>query len=171
MKQIKIFLYVLPLLLNAGIIRSQDVLPKPISIPLLEAMEGTWVSEPYEFMGSKMNDEADHKMILNGQFMEIDVMSKSDKGFTYQGKGIISPSTDGTIIGWFYDIYGKEGIMTYTGIWENNKILLTGSSKFMDEKREIVLDGDKMIHNLTFDMKMPGMEEMQQKLTVTYKKK
>lgn len=171
MNQFRILFFVFSVLLCSGNVFSQDMLPKPISSPILEALEGTWVSEPYEFMGSKMTDEAVHKMILNGQFMEINVISKSDKGFNYEGKGIIAPSADGSMTGWFYDIYGKDGIMTYVGTSDNNKISMTGTSNFMNEKREITIDGDKMIHNLTFDMKMHGMEGMQQKLTVTYTKK
>jgi len=171
MKQFKSFLAIFFILFISAKVLSQDMLPKPISTPMLEAIEGTWVSEPYEFMGSTMTDEAVHKMILNGQFMEIKVNSKSDKGFNYEGIGIMVPSADGNMTGWFFDIYGKDGIMTYTGTSEGNKVSLTGTGNIMDEKREIIIDGDKMIHNLTFDMKMHGMEGTQQKLTITYNKK
>lgn len=159
------------ILFVSGISFSQDMKPKPISSPMLKALEGTWISDPYEFMGAKMTDEAVHKMILNSQFLEVSIKSTGDNGFVYEGLGIIAPSEDGTFTGWFYDIYGKDGIMTYTGKEDNGKLIMTGSNNFMDEKREISIEDNKIVHNIVIEMKYPGADKTQQKLTVTYKKR
>ncbi len=138
--------------------------PEPIKSPAIDAMLGTWVSEPYEFMGSKMTDRAVHSLVLNGQYMEIDVLSKSD-GFTYEGKIYIYPDKDGTMKGTMFDVFGGAGT-SYTGIVDGNKVTMTGTNEMMSETREIIMDGDKMTHNVTFDIK--GMP--QQKATIVYNK-
>lgn len=144
--------------------------PPPISSPLLDALMGTWTSEPYDMMGMKCSDVVVHKMILNGQFMEVDIKSTMDNGFSYEGLGIVAPSKDG-MTGWFYDIFGKNGIMTYSGNIEGNKIMLTGVNDKMTEERVITVDGNTMTHDVTFKMKdSSGGTMPEQKITITYKK-
>ena len=81
--------------------------PAPIKSATLDAMTGTWVSDTYEMMGMKFTDEVTISMILNGQFLQLDIKSNSDAGFNFEGKGIMVPSADGTITGWVFDNYGK----------------------------------------------------------------
>ncbi|MBK9331647.1 MAG: hypothetical protein IPM96_04380 [Ignavibacteria bacterium] len=115
--------------------------PEPIKSPMIDAMLGTWISEPYEMMGSRMTDRAVHSLVLNGQYMEIDVLSKSD-GFTYEGKIYIYPEKDGTMKGTMFDVFGVAGT-SYTGIVDGNKVTMTGTNEMMSETREIIMDGDK----------------------------
>jgi len=167
MKNLKLILTLFTLLLITGNSFSQMIPPEPINSPLLESMMGTWVSDQYQMMGANMTDEVVHSMILNGQFMEIDVSSKADNGFTYLGKILIAPNTDGSWSGTAYDIFGKKGITNYTGISDGNKVTMSGSNDMMSETREIIINGNTMTHNVTFDFK--GMP--QQKVTILYKKK
>jgi len=167
MKNLKLILVLITFLFVTGKSYSQMIPPEPIKSPLLESMMGTWVSDPYQMMGSNMTDEATHSMILNGQFMEIDVVSKADNGFTYLGKILISPNSDGSWSGTAYDIFGKNGITNYTGTSDGNKVTMSGRNDMMSEVREIIIDGNTMTHNVTFDIK--GMP--QEKVTITYKKK
>jgi len=167
MKNLKLLLALIAFLFISTKSYSQMIPPDPIKSPLLDAMMGTWVSDPYQMMGSSMTEEAIHRMILNGQFMEIDVVSKADNGFTYEGKILVFPNSDGSWSGTAYDIFGKNGITNYTGTSDGNKITMSGSNDMMSEIREIIVDGNTMTHNVTWDMK--GMP--QQKLTITYKKK
>jgi len=167
MKNLKLLIITITFLFTTEKSFSQMMPPEPIKSPLLESMMGTWVSDPYQMMGANMTDEVVHTMILNGQFMEIDVSSKADNGFTYLGKILIAPNTDGSLSGTAYDIFGKKGITNYTGIPDGNKVTMSGSNDMMSETREIIINGNTMTHNVTFDFK--GMP--QEKVTILYKKK
>ncbi|MEP7146795.1 MAG: hypothetical protein ABI792_07275 [bacterium] len=172
MKKINLIL-VLSILFITGNIFAQGMMPPtPIKSAFLEASLGTWVSEPYQMMGNTMSDEITHKMILNGQFMEIDVRGKSDNGFVYEGMGIISPSSENSITGTFYDIFGKGGIMTYTGTEKGSNIYLLGTSNWGTESRDITIDGNTMIHTVTMNMKDANGKEMApQTAVIKYHKK
>ncbi|MBL8007469.1 MAG: hypothetical protein JNJ56_08060 [Ignavibacteria bacterium] len=173
MKNLKLLVTILFLFLISTPAFPQGMtLPDPIKAPMLEAMSGTWVSDTYEMMGMKFNDEVTQKMILNGQFMEIDIMSKGDNGFNYEGKGIMVPGTDGSFTGWVFDVFGKNGITTYTGKLEEGKLTMKGLSEMMTEHREIMVDGDNMTQNVSFLMKDASGKEMpEMKMTIKYKKK
>lgn len=147
-------------------------LPDPVKSPMLEAMSGTWVSDTYEMMGMKFNDEVTQKMILNGQFMEVDIMSNGDNGFKYEALGIMVPGKDGSFTGWVFDVFGKNGITTYTGNLEEGKLTMKGVSEMMTEHREIIVDGDNMTQNVSFLMKDASGKEMpEMKMTIKYKRK
>lgn len=146
--------------------------PDPIKSPLLESMMGTWVSNPYEMMGDKMTDEVTHSMIMNGQFMQINVKSTGSNGFKYEALVIIAPSNDGTFTGWSYDIFGKNAISTYTGTSKDNQMFITGTSSWGSEIRNITMEGNVMIANVSFKMKDASGKEMPEMTTsITYNKK
>ncbi len=172
MKKLNVFLILFVFLFSAKVY-SQDMMPPaPVNSPVLNSMEGTWVSAPYEMMGSNMTDQVTMEMVLNGQFLEVDVKSTSDKGFVYEAKGFIEPNADGTFSGWFYDIFGKEGITTYTGTSEGSKLYLTGTSKMGTETRNISVEGNVMIHGVIYNWKdKDGKDLPQQSFSITYNKK
>lgn len=146
--------------------------PAPIKSALLESMMGTWVSEPYEMMGDKMTDEVTQSMIMNGQFLQVNVKSTSSSGFTYESLVIIAPSEDGTFTGWSFDIFGKKAISTYTGTSKDNQMFITGSSSWGSEIRNITMEGNVMIANVSFKMKDESGKEMPEITnSITYNKK
>lgn len=174
MKKLNLFLITLMVLISGKIFAQEMMPPEPIKSPLMESMIGTWVSEPYEMMGSKMTDVVTHSMILNGQFMEIDVKSTADNNsFVYEAKGFIAPDKDGSFSGWMYDIFGKNGITTYTGTSDgNNKLSMTGTSNMGSEIRDIAMAGDIMIHAVTYKWKSPDGKDMPPVIMkITYNKK
>lgn len=173
MKKLNLLLIAVMVLISGKIFAQDMMPPEAIKSPLLESMVGTWVSEPYEMMGSKMTDVVTQSMILNGQFMEVDVKSTADNtSFVYEAKGFFAPEKDGNIIGWWYDIFGRNGITTYTGINNNGKLQLTGNSNMGSEIRNIVVDGNIMIHAVTYKWKSPDGKDMpEQILNITYNKK
>jgi len=145
--------------------------PEPIKSPLLESMMGTWVSNPYEMMGSMMTDEVTQSMIMNGQFMQVNVKS-TGAGFTYESLVIIAPSADGSFTGWSYDIFGKNAITTYTGTSKDNQMFMTGTSSWGSEIRNITMEGNVMIANVSFKMKDANGKEMpEMTMAITYNKK
>jgi len=172
MKKINLIM-ILTLFIVAGSSFAQDMkLPPPIDSPLMNSMLGTWVSEPYQFMGSTMNEEATHKMVLNSQFMEVDVKSVSLTGFVYEAMILVTPSKDGTVEGWAYDCMGKDGITSYTGTWKDNMIYLYGTAPWGTESRVINVNGNVMIHNVIYKMKDDkGKSLPEQTVTITYNKK
>jgi hypothetical protein len=146
--------------------------PDPIKSPLLESMMGTWVSNPYEMMGEKMTDEVTQSMIMNGQFMQINVKSTGSSGFVYEALIIIAPSKDGSFAGWSYDIFGKNAMTTYTGSSKDNQLFMTGTGNMGTEIRNITMEGNIMIANVSFKMKDESGKEMpEMTMAITYNKK
>lgn len=172
MKKLNLFAIVLTFVL-AGRLFAQDMTPPaPIESPLLSQMTGTWVSNPYEMMGSKMTDECTQSMVLNSQFFQVNVKSVSDKGFTYEAIVMIAPSKDGSVEGWSYDIFGKNSITHYTGTWRDDNIYLTGTSSWGTEIRNIAMQGDIMLQVVTYKMKDANGKEMPpQTMEIIYNKK
>jgi hypothetical protein len=171
MKKLSLLLITCTVLFISNKTFSQGWMPEPIKSPYLDAIVGTWTSSPYMFMGNTNQDIVTYNMILNGQFLEIDVKRTDDKGFTYEGKEIVIPSPDGTMKGSFYDIFGKDQSSSYYGKMDGNKIILTSASPVGTGTREIIIDGDTMIHNVTFVMMdKSGKQTPEQKITITYKK-
>ena len=74
MKKLTLPLFVLAILLTSNISFSQSWLPKPVSSPYSESITGTWVSAPYEFMGNTTTEEITYNSILNGQFLEVNIV-------------------------------------------------------------------------------------------------
>lgn len=167
MKKIISFFFLSAFLLISAKSFSQPWLPQPVNSPLFNAMEGTWVSDPYEFMGNSSTDVLTFTKILNGQYMQVDLKTTSP-GFTYEAKEIITPGTDGSLTGAFYDIFAKgQKTITYTGSQDGNKIniMAVGSNS----SRDIVIDGNTMVQKVVFTMgDKAGLPE--NKITITYKK-
>ncbi|MBK8551013.1 MAG: hypothetical protein IPL53_08135 [Ignavibacteria bacterium] len=172
MKKLKLLLIVFTVFFSANLFAQDMMPPKPISSPVLESMAGTWVSNPYEMMGSTMTDECTQSMVLNGQFLKIDVKAKSSAGFVYEAIIMMAPSADGTITGWSYDIFGKNAITTYTGTWADNAVYLAGTSSWGSEIRNIKMQDGVMIQNVSFKMKDANGKEMpEQVASIIYNKK
>jgi len=150
---------------------SQGWLPEPINTSYINALQGTWISAPYNFMDNTNQEVVTYKMILNGQYMEIEVKRTDDKNFTYEGKEIVIPAADGTMKGSYYDIFGKNESSTYYGKMDGDKIILTSSSLIGKGTREIIIDGNTMTQNVTFTMiDKSGKQTPEQKITITYTK-
>ncbi len=165
MKKLKLLVLIFTVFFSVKAFTQDMVPPPPISSPLLESMSGTWVSAPYEMMGSKMTDEVTQRMVLNGQFFQADVKATSSTGFVYEALIMMSPNSDGTITGTAYDVFGKNAITTYTGTWSDNAVYLTGKSSWGTEIRNIKMQGDIMIHNVDFVMKDANGKEIPHQAT------
>ncbi len=171
MKKASLTLILLYLFLISNKSISQSWLPEPVNSPYADALTGTWKSSPYEFMGSTNNDVITYNKILNGQYLEVNVKRSDNSGFTYEGKEIIAPASDGTMKGTYYDIFGNERNTSYTGSRESEKFIINGASLIGTGTREIIIDGDTMIQNVTFSIPdKSGNASPEQKITITYKK-
>ncbi len=171
MRKFTLPLFFLFFILISNISFSQSWLPEPVKSPIADALTGTWASLPYEFTGHTNNDVVTYKKILNGQYLEIDVKRTDNSGFTYEGKEIVAPKADGTLKGTYYDIFGNERSSSYSSSSDGSKIILTSASLVGTGTREIIIDGDTMIQNVTFSMSDKSGNPMpEQKITITYKK-
>ena len=172
MKKLSFALIFIALFISGSAFSQGMVPPKPIESEILNSMVGTWVSEPYDMMGMKMTDEVTQSMILNGQFFEVRVKSKGENGFDYEGLVIMTPNADGTMTGTGYDIFGKNGITTYTGTSEGKSVYLTGKSSWGSETRNITMDGNIMTQNVIFNMKGPDGKDMpEMTMSISYNRK
>lgn len=143
--------------------------PAPIKSTTFDMLMGTWVSDPYQMMGSTWTDEATHSMKFNGQYMVIDLTGKDNKGTTYTGMIVIVPKSDGTFTGYGFDDWG--GVSNATGKADGNKIHVETTSAWGSETRDIEINGSSMTHKVNWTMKDKDGKDMTQNLTVNYKKK
>ena len=151
-------------------INAQSWKPDPMKSAVVDKLIGTWTSEPHDFMGSSRTDVVTHSLRHNGQYMVIDASSTSTEGVTYTGTLFITVDKSGNINGWGFGDFG--GVTTYTGKTEgDNKISVTGvSEKGGTETRDIVITGDKMVHNVSFTMKGADGKDMTAKMVITFNK-
>jgi hypothetical protein len=172
MKRIYFFNFVLVLFtltIISSAVNSQDMKkPDPVKNAAFDMLMGTWVAEPYEMMGSKWTESANHYM-KHGQYMFIDITGSDDKGATWNGTIIMKPNSDGGFTGWSFDDWGQVG--SYTASVNGNKITVNGKTDWGTETREIEINGNKMVHKLTINMKGPDGKDMTMNQTITYNKK
>ena len=167
---LKFFLAVFCVVIISNSITAQDMKkPDPVNNETVNMLLGTWVSDPYEMMGSKWTESANHYMALNGQFMYIDLDGFDDKGVTFKGHIVMKLANDGSISGWSYDDWGMVG--TYTGKASGNKISITGKSDMGTDSRDIEINGNTMVHKFSMNMKGPDGKDMTINQTITYRKK
>jgi hypothetical protein len=169
MKALKVILVVFCALIFSYTVSSQDMKkPDPVKSETLDMIMGNWVAEPYEMMGGKWNESANHYM-KHGQYMFIDLTGYDDKGSTYNGTIVMKLNSDGTFTGWSFDDWGQVG--TYTGVAKGNKITANGKTDWGTETREIEINGNKMVHKLTINMRGPDGKDVITNQTITYNKK
>lgn len=142
--------------------------PEPIKSETLQMLMGTWKADPYDMMGSKWSETATHSMKLNGQFMFIDITGSDDKNTSYTGTVIIQPDKNGNFTGWSFDDWGQ--VTTYTGKATGNKITITGTGTMGTETRDIEINGNTMVHKVTWTMKDKDGKDMTMNQTITYHK-
>lgn len=169
MKTIKFSLLIVSISMLASMSMAQDMQPPPpIENKTFEMSLGEWTAQPYTMMGNRIT--RDINMIYmkhNGQFMVIDVDASDSAGNNYTATVFISSDADGNLIGWAFDSWGMNGVLTYTGKTEGNIMTLTGANNFVSETRVITIDGDKMTHDIDFSLELPT-GDVNEKFTVVY---
>lgn len=166
----KMFFAAALLFLFTSFLQSQDMKkPDPVNNETINMLLGKWEAEPYEMMGSKWTETANHYLALNGQFMYIDLEGSDQNGVTFHGHIVVKLNTDGTITGWSFDDWGMVG--TYTGSTGGNKMTINGKSDMGTDVRNIEINGNTMVHNFAMTMKGPDGKDMIINQTITYHKK
>ncbi len=166
----KLFYIAALFLVLSSYLYSQDMKkPDPVNNETINMLLGKWEAEPYEMMGSKWSESANHYMALNGQFMYIDLDGADDKGMTFKGHIVMKLNKDGSFTGWSFDDWGMVG--TYTGTSSGNKLAIIGKSDMGTDKRDIEINGNTMVHKFAMTMKGPDGKDMTINQTITYHKK
>jgi len=163
-----IFLFFCLILLSSSLADQDMGKPQPVDNETMKMLMGTWKSDPYDFMGAKWTETATHSMKLNGQYMFIEINAVSDKSQTYTANIYIAPDKDGNWKGVGFDEWG--GITTMTGKTNGNKISAISKSDYGSETREIEINGNTMVHNISMTMKGKDGADVPMKLMVTYHK-
>lgn len=171
MRKFTLPLFFLFFILISNISFSQSWLPEPVKSPIADALTGTWASLPYEFTGHTNNDVVTYKRSSMDNILKLTWRELTIPALLSQGKEIVAPKADGTLKGTYYDIFGNERSSSYSSSGDGSKIILTSASLVGTGTREIIIDGDTMIQNVTFSMSDKSGNPMpEQKITITYKK-
>lgn len=167
MKAVRIVLFLFCLTAVTFSVNAQDMKkPDPVKNSTIDMLIGTWEADPYEMMGETRTETATHYM-KNGQYMFIDIAGGGKN--TYNSTVIIKVNTDGTLKGWSFDDWGF--VHNYTGTASGNKISITEVTDWGSGGREIEINGNTMVHNVSFPMKGADGNPMIMKQTITYHKK
>jgi hypothetical protein len=169
MKVLKFILLLVCLVLFSSAVKAQDdYRPKPLDNETMKMLMGTWKSDQYEMMGSKWTETAVHSMVHNGQYMQIEINAVNDKNQTYSASIFITSDKDGKWSGWGFDDWG--GVTTMTGTADKGKVTANSTSPLGSEVRNIEINGNTMVHNVSMTMKGMDGKDMNMKNTVTYHK-
>jgi len=141
--------------------------PDPVKNATFDLLMGTWVADPYEMMGEKWNETANH-YIKFGQYMVVDITGSGDKGNSYNGMVFVKPGLGDSWTGYSFDDWGTVTI--FTGTASGNKISMTGKSDMGTETRNIEINGNTMVHKVSMTMKGPDGKDMNFNQTITYHK-
>lgn len=162
---------ILSFLLPTGIFAQDMQPPPPIDNEYFNNSIGDWVSEEYEMMGMKWNEEMNVSWALGKQFLVITSQSKSDKGMSYESVGYMTMDKDKNTKLIFFDNWGYEGISEFTGKLEGNIATMEGGNKWMQSKGKMTIDAGVMTNEMSFTMPGPDGNEVTQDMKVIYKKK
>ena len=163
------YLAALLFVFSSGLFAQDMKKPDPVKNETVNMLLGKWEAEPYDMMGSKWSETANHYMALNGQFMYIDLEGADDKGVTFKGHIVMKINADGSLTGWSFDDWGQVG--TYSGSSSGNKMTVNGKSDMGTDVREIEINGNKMTHKVTMTMKGADGKDMTMTQTINYNKK
>jgi len=172
MKKLSLALFVLFLFAGAGF--SQEMgLPPAVDNKLLNALPGDWVSEPYDFMGMKWQDEVNIKWILNNQFLELTGVTKMvDGGFSFGVLSLMTADKDGNFKSWGFDDWGMMNTGEFTGKIDGMKLTMEGGGEFMKGKGMFEIKDGKLYQEFTFTMKdMQTGQDVTQTMKLIYNKK
>ena len=168
----KLFFLLLLGFINIWNLKAQDMkLPPANNNSLFKQIAGTWISEPYDFMGVKWTDEAEFNWILNNQFMEMKVNTKGDNGFSFKSYGILSVDEEGNYKSWGFDEWGPVNAVYFEGRVQGNKLTSTGGSKYMKSSSEITVEGNTTTEVVTYSTKDDSGKETSSSLQLIYHRK
>ena len=164
-------IFVLSLLIHAGIFSQDMQPPPPIEDEFFNSSIGDWVSDEYEMMGMKWTEEMNISWALGNQFLVISSISKSNTKMTYESVGYMTMDKDKNTKIWFFDNWGYEGASEFTGKIESNISTMEGGNKWMKSKGKMTIENGVMTNEITFTMPGPDGKDVTQDMKVVYKKK
>lgn len=166
-----ISIFILSLLLPAGVFAQDMQPPPPIDNVFFNSSIGDWVSDEYEMMGMKWTEEMNVSWALGNQFLVISSISKSNTNMKYESVGYMTMDKDKNTKIWFFDNWGFEGASEFTGKIEGNISTMEGGNKWMKSKGKMTIENGVMTNEISFTMPGPDGKEVSQDMKVVYKRK
>ncbi len=167
---LRLILMFVSFIVLSSCVNAQDDMgkPKPINNETMNMLVGTWKSDPYDFMNEKWTETLVHSMKLNGQCMYIEISGVNDKSQTKNSIIYVTIDKDGTWKGWGCNEWGYTSTMT--GFANGNKISETTKSDVWGaEQREIEINGNTMVHTISWNIHKDGKDMPIQQI-ITYHK-
>lgn len=98
--------------------------PKPVESAYFDKWVGEWTGEG-DFGGRKQNQMITCKWDLNHQFLSVEVKAKDSETLqeVYSGKGFYTIDKEGNVAGYWFDIFGTEGISLSKGKITGDKMV------------------------------------------------
>ena len=166
-----ILIFVFSFLLPMGLFAQDMQPPPPINNEFFNASIGDWISDEYEMMGMKWKEDVNISWALNKQFVVITSKSTSDKGMSYESVGYMTADKEGNTKTYFFDNWGMEGIMEFTGKIEGSTSTMEGGNKWMKSKGKMIMEKGVMVNEMTFTMPGADGKDVTQDMKITYKRK
>lgn len=170
MRNLLCALVFLLLVTEASLPQQEINLPPSINNEFFNQCEGTWISEPYNFWGMSWTDEISLKWILNGQFMQLNGISKAENGFSMKSMVILSVDSDRNVKSWGFDEFGGE-VAYFEGKINGMILTMEGGTKNNKGKYTLEINSNTMNQRGEFTVVDPktgnrNVEEFE----ITYKK-
>ncbi|MEO6696311.1 MAG: hypothetical protein ABIY50_07465 [Ignavibacteria bacterium] len=150
-KKLICFSFILTLIFTVKA-RSQDedaMMPPPaVFNEVYDAMDGNWTSES-SMRGIPMKMDLKVYWDLNHQFLVLDLRSvgREDASMTYQGKGLFGVDEKGNPKTWWFDSWGANSVSLGSGVFNDNKLIVTGGNAMVNETRSFLVSGNEMVMN------------------------
>lgn len=154
-------------------LKAQDMTPpKPVESAYFDKWVGTWVGENV-YAGQPGKQTLVCVWDLNHQFLIVNATGTNDNNpdFKYRGTGYYTVDKDGNYVGYWFDIFGKDGITLSKGKISGSKLegAVTGTGFEGIETAEFTGDNDvKMGSKGSYEY---NGQKMPFEHTVTYKRK
>lgn len=153
--------------------KAQDMTPpKPVESAYFDKWVGTWVGENV-YAGQPGKQTIVAAWDLNHQFLVVNATGTNDNNpnFLYKGTGYYTVDKDGNFVGYWFDIFGKDGMTLSKGKVSGSKLegTVTGTGFEGIESAEFTGDNDvKMGTKGSYEY---NGQKMPFEHTVTYKRK
>lgn len=153
--------------------KAQDMTPpKPVESAYFDKWVGTWVGENV-YAGQPGKQTIVAAWDLNHQFLVVKVTGTNDNNpdFIYSGTGYYTIDNNGSYIGYWFDIFGRNGLSESKGKITNNRLegSVTAPGYIGTEFAEFKGDNDVTMGSKgTYEY---NGQKMQTEHTATYKRK
>ncbi len=146
--------------------------PKPIESSYLDKWVGTWVGENV-YGGQPGKQTIVCAWDLNHQFLVVNVTGTNDNNpnFSYKGAGYYTLDKDGNTIGYWFDIFGAQGITHSKGKISGSKMENNVTAEGYTGIESAVFNGDNEVSMVSKGIYEFDGQKMPFEMNTSYKRK